>query len=78
MGLLHVLHLVGQPLTTEAMDENLPWRRGRLVLLGQGRAGKTSTVRSLVGKPFDKSQSLGRCKGHGWTRDLAIDGERQM
>ncbi len=56
----HMLHLVGQPLTTEAMDENLPWRRGRLVLLGQGRAGKTSTVRSLVGKPFDKSQSLGK------------------
>ena len=46
------------------MDENLPWRRGRLVLLGQGRAGKTSTVRSLVGKPFDKSQSLG--KNGGW------------
>lgn len=64
MGLPHMLHLVGQPLTTEAMDENLPWRRGRLVLLGQGRAGKTSTVRSLVGKPFDKSQSLG--KNDGW------------
>ena len=40
----------------EAADANLPWRRGRLVLLGQGRAGKSSTVRSLVGKPFDDAQ----------------------
>lgn len=40
-----------------AVDESLPWRRGRLVLLGQGRAGKTSTVRSLVGKPFDEAQN---------------------
>eukprot|EP00435_Cladocopium_sp_Y103_P045865 s30_g13.t1 len=39
------------------VDESLPWRRGRLVLLGQGRAGKTSTVRSLVGKPFDEKQT---------------------
>lgn len=39
-----------------AVDESLPWRRGRLVLLDQGRAGKTSTVRSLVGKPFDEAQ----------------------
>ncbi|CAE7780128.1 uba3 [Symbiodinium necroappetens] len=40
----------------QAADANLPWRRGRLVLLGQGRAGKSSTVRSLVGKPFDDAQ----------------------
>ncbi|CAE7272488.1 roco5 [Symbiodinium sp. CCMP2592] len=40
-----------------AADANLPWRRGRLVLLGQGRAGKSSTVRSLVGKPFDDAQA---------------------
>lgn len=40
-----------------AVDESLPWRRGRLVLLGQGRAGKTSTVRSLVGKRFDEMQT---------------------
>ena len=42
---------------TKAADANLPWRRGRLVLLGQGRAGKSSTVRSLVGKPFDSCQA---------------------
>ncbi|CAJ1409359.1 unnamed protein product [Effrenium voratum] len=40
-----------------AADESLPWRRGRLVLLGQGRAGKTSTVRSLMGKPFEEAQA---------------------
>eukprot|EP00931_Biecheleriopsis_adriatica_P061133 TRINITY_DN3674_c0_g1_i2.p1 TRINITY_DN3674_c0_g1~~TRINITY_DN3674_c0_g1_i2.p1 ORF type:complete len:1121 (+),score=202.71 TRINITY_DN3674_c0_g1_i2:124-3486(+) len=42
-------------------DTSLPWRRGRLVLLGQGRAGKTSTVRSLTGRPFnsDEASTLG-------------------
>ena len=45
------------PRRAQAADATLPWRRGRLVLLGQGRAGKSSTVRSLVGKPFDGNQA---------------------
>ena len=31
------------------------WMRAKLMIVGQGRAGKTATVRSLLGKPFSKS-----------------------
>ena len=57
----------------EAVDESLPWRRGRLVLLGQGRAGKTSTVRSLVGEPFDEAQKLGEISERRAGEDIARD-----
>lgn len=30
--------------------------RGKLMLVGQGRAGKTTTLRSLLAKPFEKNQ----------------------
>ncbi|EGD81579.1 hypothetical protein PTSG_11865 [Salpingoeca rosetta] len=30
--------------------------RGKLMLVGQGRAGKTTTLRSLLAKPFEKDQ----------------------
>ncbi len=33
-----------------------PFRRSKLVMLGRGRAGKTSTVNSLLSKPFDDKQ----------------------
>lgn len=29
-----------------------PWRRSKLMVIGQGRAGKTATVRSLLGQKF--------------------------
>ena len=31
----------------------LPWLHARLMILGQGRAGKSSTFRALMGRPFD-------------------------
>ena len=31
------------------------WMRAKLMIVGQGRAGKTATVRSLLGKAFDSS-----------------------
>lgn len=30
-----------------------PWMRSKLMMVGEGRAGKSSTVRSFQGKPFD-------------------------
>eukprot|EP00049_Salpingoeca_infusionum_P013197 m.246542 g.246542 ORF g.246542 m.246542 type:complete len:1402 (+) comp15381_c0_seq2:107-4312(+) len=33
------------------------WNRSKLVFVGEGRAGKTSTLRSLLGKPYDPKQA---------------------
>lgn len=33
--------------------EKAPWYRGKLMVIGEGRAGKTATVRSLLKKKFD-------------------------
>jgi len=32
--------------------DEVPWRRCKLMIIGQGRSGKTSLVRSLLGQPF--------------------------
>lgn len=34
-------------------DQNGPWRRSKLMVIGQGRAGKSATVRSLLGQTFE-------------------------
>ncbi|KAK3271791.1 hypothetical protein CYMTET_19881, partial [Cymbomonas tetramitiformis] len=39
-------------LETAVSWEELPWRRARLMVVGEGRAGKTSLLRSLRGEPF--------------------------
>uniref|UniRef100_A0A7S3PIY2 non-specific serine/threonine protein kinase n=1 Tax=Aplanochytrium stocchinoi TaxID=215587 RepID=A0A7S3PIY2_9STRA len=31
-----------------------PWKRAKLMVVGEGRAGKTATVRSLIGRSFKK------------------------
>mmetsp|Transcript_4362 Transcript_4362/g.5780 ORF Transcript_4362/g.5780 Transcript_4362/m.5780 type:complete len:955 (+) Transcript_4362:52-2916(+) len=33
-------------------EESATWNRSRLMFVGQGKAGKTATVRSLLGQPF--------------------------
>uniref|UniRef100_A0A7S3V2N8 non-specific serine/threonine protein kinase n=1 Tax=Aplanochytrium stocchinoi TaxID=215587 RepID=A0A7S3V2N8_9STRA len=38
---------------TRATDEKFPWHQAKLMVIGQGQVGKTSTVRSLTGMPFD-------------------------
>lgn len=30
-----------------------PWNRSKIMVIGQGRSGKTATIRSLLGQPFD-------------------------
>ena len=39
-----------------SLEGSLPWRRSRLSIVGQGRAGKTSFFRSLLGEAFDSAQ----------------------
>ena len=34
-----------------------PFMRAKLLLVGRGRAGKTSTVKSLLSKPFDAKEA---------------------
>jgi len=34
-------------------DNKVPWRRSKLMIVGQGKAGKTATVRSLLGLSFE-------------------------
>lgn len=34
-------------------SEKAPWRRSKLMLIGEGMAGKTATVRSLLNESFD-------------------------
>jgi len=33
-------------------DEAIPWNRSRIMFVGEGKVGKTATVRSLHGEPF--------------------------
>lgn len=66
-------------------DQEGPWMRSKIMVVGQGRAGKTATVRSLLGKPFDPkldstvgasiSQSNTKSGGKNWqdTKDEKID-----
>jgi len=35
-------------------NERVRWKRSKLMFVGQGRAGKTATVRSLLGKEFNE------------------------
>eukprot|EP00511_Aplanochytrium_stocchinoi_P011567 CAMPEP_0204860328 /NCGR_PEP_ID=MMETSP1348-20121228/189_1 /ASSEMBLY_ACC=CAM_ASM_000700 /TAXON_ID=215587 /ORGANISM="Aplanochytrium stocchinoi, Strain GSBS06" /LENGTH=668 /DNA_ID=CAMNT_0052009005 /DNA_START=1 /DNA_END=2004 /DNA_ORIENTATION=- len=39
-------------LDTLNSDEKAPWNRSRVMFVGHGKAGKTATVRSLLGQPF--------------------------
>ena len=37
-----------------------PWRRAKIMLVGEGRAGKTSVLRSLLGLPYvDTASTVG-------------------
>ena len=36
-------------------EQSGQWRRSKLMIIGQGRAGKSATVRSLLGQPFDEN-----------------------
>lgn len=45
---------VREQLFNEALsDFKVPWNRGKLVLVGASQAGKTATLRSLLGNVFD-------------------------
>ena len=35
-------------------ESSAPWQRSKLMMVGQGRAGKSSTVRSFMGLPFNE------------------------
>ena len=39
------------------MDTSCPWQRARLVVVGEGRAGKTTLVRALRDLPFESTDS---------------------
>lgn len=39
--------------STLLRNEKGPWQRSRLMIVGEGRAGKTATVRSLLGISFN-------------------------
>eukprot|EP00511_Aplanochytrium_stocchinoi_P011647 CAMPEP_0204868064 /NCGR_PEP_ID=MMETSP1348-20121228/25493_1 /ASSEMBLY_ACC=CAM_ASM_000700 /TAXON_ID=215587 /ORGANISM="Aplanochytrium stocchinoi, Strain GSBS06" /LENGTH=718 /DNA_ID=CAMNT_0052020853 /DNA_START=526 /DNA_END=2682 /DNA_ORIENTATION=+ len=41
-------------LETLDSDSKASWNRSRLMFIGQGRAGKSATVRSLLGQPFSE------------------------
>ena len=36
--------------------DSMAWMRSKLMLVGEGRAGKTSTLRSLLGQVFNENQ----------------------
>ena len=41
-------------------DGSVQWMQSKLMFIGEGRAGKTCTLRSLLGKPFvDTASTLG-------------------
>ena len=39
----------------------VPWRRSRLMLVGEGAAGKTSTLRSLMKQEFIEEHNSTNC-----------------
>ncbi|KAK3248372.1 hypothetical protein CYMTET_42159 [Cymbomonas tetramitiformis] len=49
--------------------QKLPWRRARLMVVGEGRAGKTSLLRSLRGEPFTDTASTQGLEMHGCLLD---------
>mmetsp|Transcript_17500 Transcript_17500/g.22287 ORF Transcript_17500/g.22287 Transcript_17500/m.22287 type:complete len:825 (-) Transcript_17500:108-2582(-) len=59
--------------------EKGPWKRAKLMVIGQGRAGKSATVRSLLGEKFDPngestvgiSLSRTNVRGDEWIKDVA-------
>ena len=40
-----------------AVGDKAPWGRAKLMVVGQGRAGKTSTVRRLLGRGFNANEA---------------------
>jgi len=57
-------------------NDRIPWNRSRLMLVGRGKAGKTATVRSIIGQHFVESwdstvgaevSELER-SSHGWKK----------
>ena len=61
-------------------DQKAPWRSAKLMIIGNGKAGKTATVRSLLGKPFnsnwestvgvDLTRTKTKTYRTGWTEGL--------
>ncbi len=52
-------------------EENTPWLRARLMLVGEGRAGKTCFVRALQNKKFeDTASTVGIETTHVETTDV--------
>ena len=41
-------------------SEGVQWNRARITVVGEGRMGKTSTLKCLTGQPFDVSQKSTR------------------
>jgi GTPase SAR1 family protein len=37
--------------------EMVSWNRSKIMLVGQGRAGKTALARSMMGEPFKETSS---------------------
>ena len=50
---LAVLELL--PEVLQNTESSAPWQRSKLMMVGRGRAGKSSTVRSFMGLPFDEN-----------------------
>ena len=41
----------------QATGDKAPWGRAKLIVVGQGRAGKTSTIRRLLGQGFNANEA---------------------
>ena len=50
--------LLTQPLVQRAMAMGTkPWNRSKVMLVGEGRVGKTALCNSMIGKPFEETES---------------------
>src|SRR5690606_41876457 len=71
-------YIISRPLRSKVFSYTTLFRSNRckLMIIGQGRAGKTSTVRSLLGIPFNPmwdstigitlKQSFAKVSGENW------------
>merc|ERR1712224_1107934 len=46
----------------------MPWRRGRIITIGEGRSGKTSTLKTLLGQDFHPT-----CESTAGATTLEVD-----
>jgi len=55
---LHMSYQLGEKMlfmdTIENSESKGPWNRAKLMIVGQGKAGKSATVRSLLGESFNE------------------------